>query len=66
MDICSVWFIEDALKQVNLKLVGIYDLILNGLKMDFKLYYRYFYDPPEFQTVIEGDEATLLHFGYFR
>jgi len=57
---------KNALKQVNLKLVGIYDLILNGLKMDFKLYYRYFYDPPEFQTVIEGDEATLLHFGYFR
>jgi hypothetical protein len=58
---------KNALKEIiNLELVGIYDLILNNTKADYKLYYRYFYDPPEFQTVLKGDDETLLHFGYFR
>jgi hypothetical protein len=31
------------------------------------LFLSYFYDPPEFQTVLSvKNSKTLLHFGYFR
>ena len=50
----------------DIELVGIYDLILNDTKADYKVYYRYFYDVPEFQTVLKGDDEKMLHFGYFR
>jgi hypothetical protein len=63
--VAKIYF-QDALASINVQLVGIYDLILDGLKTDYKLYYRYFYDPPEFQTVLKGTDETMLHFGYFR
>lgn len=47
-------------------MVGLYDLLLTNLETDYKLYYRYFYDPPEFQTVLKGIDELMLHFGYFR
>ena len=57
---------KNALESADIQLVGVFDLILSNKKADYKLYYRYFYDPPEFQTVLKGNNETQLHFGYFR
>ncbi len=52
---------------IDMELVGVYDLVLFGHKLNYKMHSRYYYDPPEFQTVlsIKGSDS-LLHFGYFR
>ncbi|KAM3831270.1 histone PARylation factor 1 isoform 1-T1 [Vipera latastei] len=63
----------DALKSsIGLQLVGPYD-ILSGKhntnksrEINFNLHWRFFYDPPEFQTIIVGDSKTQFHMGYFR
>ncbi|XP_015669985.1 histone PARylation factor 1 isoform X2 [Protobothrops mucrosquamatus] len=63
----------DALKSsIGLQLVGPYD-ILSGKhntnkskEINFNLHWRFFYDPPEFQTIIVGDNKTQFHMGYFR
>ena len=64
----------DALKEsLGLQLVGPYD-VLSGSFDDVKesdiisyhLHYRYYYDPPEFLTVIRGDDKTGFHVGYYR
>ena len=64
----------DALKEsLGLQLVGPYD-VLSGSFDDVKesdiisyhLHYRYYYDPPEFLTVIKGDDKTGFHVGYYR
>ncbi|XP_022643923.1 histone PARylation factor 1-like isoform X2 [Varroa jacobsoni] len=53
------------------RLVGPFDaLALKGIvdsnnKRAFNLHYRYYYDPPEFQTVLV-DVASDCHIGYFR
>ncbi|KAH9513974.1 mannoprotein [Bulinus truncatus] len=61
---------------LNLYLVGPFDVLQNkhkgvtknkhGGQPNFLLHYRYFYDPPEFQTVLTTKEKSLLHFGYYR
>ncbi|KAJ7326814.1 hypothetical protein JRQ81_016573 [Phrynocephalus forsythii] len=64
----------DALKSsLGLQLVGPYDILAgkqkkrNGLEdVNFNLHWRFFYDPPEFQTIITGDSKTQYHMGYFR
>jgi len=66
---------RDALmKTLNLRLVGPFDIIAGchktikrSKKPNFLLHYRYFYDPPEFQTVIiaPGDQG-MFHLGYYR
>ncbi|CAH1778007.1 unnamed protein product, partial [Owenia fusiformis] len=63
---------EDALKGLDLKLVGPYDIIAEKHKQfkgtpNYLLHWRFYYDPPEFQTVVfnEKDES-LFHLGYFR
>ena len=60
----------DALKDLNLELVGPYDILLNRkFKTDEGnkwFYYRYFYDLPEFVTVLKGDNSVAFHVGYFR
>ena len=63
---------QDALKELNLELVGPYD-ILSGKKFQATensgslcLHYRYFCDPPEFVTVLKGDSTVGLHIGYYR
>uniref|UniRef100_A0A674DJN4 Histone PARylation factor 1 n=1 Tax=Salmo trutta TaxID=8032 RepID=A0A674DJN4_SALTR len=33
---------------------------------NYHLHWRYFYDPPEYQTVLQGNAADLLHLGYYR
>lgn len=61
----------DALKDINLELVGPYDVLMDR---KFKtrdeneglcLHYRYFYDPPEFVTVLKGDDSLGFHIGYY-
>ncbi|XP_038055223.1 histone PARylation factor 1-like [Patiria miniata] len=65
---------QDALKaSLGLQLVGPYDVLAGGLKRtsqskrsSYCLHWRYYYDPPEFQTIIRGDDTTQHHLGYFR
>ncbi|EZA60563.1 histone PARylation factor 1 [Ooceraea biroi] len=63
-----------ACKSVRLKLVGPYDVLENKIKYSeskgdrdrFLTHWRYYYDPPEFQTIIRCDDKEGLHFGYWR
>nr|XP_030127241.1 histone PARylation factor 1 [Taeniopygia guttata] len=64
---------SDALvSSVGLKLVGPYDILSGKHKkakstdVNFNLHWRFFYDPPEFQTILVGDSRTQYHMGYFR
>lgn len=61
-----------ALKSINLYLVGPFDIISNKLKSyknndkeKYLRHWRYYYDPPEFQTIIRGNKDGL-HLGYWR
>ncbi|XP_062991812.1 histone PARylation factor 1 isoform X1 [Elgaria multicarinata webbii] len=64
----------DALKSsIGLQLVGPYDILAGKHKkanrsedVDFNLHWRFFFDPPEFQTIIIGDSKMQYHMGYFR
>ena len=55
---------------VGLELVGPYHVLAGRLKgvpwNKCVLHYRYFYDPPEFLTVLKGEAESGLHIGYFR
>ncbi|XP_065592345.1 histone PARylation factor 1 [Cyrtonyx montezumae] len=64
---------SDALaSSVGLTLVGPYDILAGKHKkaksadVNFSLHWRFFYDPPEFQTILVGDSKTQYHMGYFR
>ncbi|XP_005095777.1 histone PARylation factor 1 [Aplysia californica] len=68
---------QDALKKsLSLRLVGPFDVVAGrhkgvtrnkrGRRPNFLLHYRYYYDPPEFQTVIAADDDTKFHLGYYR
>ena len=67
---------SDALQKLGLELVGPYDILAghhkdvdtnrHGKRPNYLLHWRYYYDPPEFQTVIKGDDQTQFHIGYFR
>lgn len=63
-----------ALQDADLMLVGPFDA-LNGkfansekefTEDEFLVHWRYYYDPPEFQTVLKGNDKTGYHLGYFR
>ncbi|XP_060851100.1 histone PARylation factor 1 [Rhopalosiphum padi] len=63
---------EDALLSVGLKLVGPYDVLaghMNGFNANdvekTVLHWRYYYDPPEFQTIL-ASTGSEFHIGYFR
>ncbi|XP_045205412.2 histone PARylation factor 1-like [Mercenaria mercenaria] len=67
----------DALKDlVGLQLVGPFDILAgkhkgvktnrHGKRPNFLLHWRYYYDPPEFQTVVRGTADNQFHLGYFR
>ncbi|KAM4810319.1 histone PARylation factor 1 [Rhinophrynus dorsalis] len=64
----------DALKSsLGLQLVGPYDILSgkhkvtkNKTEINYSLHWRFFYDPPEFQTILIGDSKTQFHMGYFR
>ncbi|EFN87239.1 UPF0609 protein C4orf27-like protein [Harpegnathos saltator] len=63
-----------ALKSVCLKLVGPYDILGGKIKNltsekdkeKYLTHWRYYYDTPEFQTIIMCDNKEGLHFGYWR
>ncbi|XP_003705074.1 histone PARylation factor 1 [Megachile rotundata] len=63
----------NALKDLHLQLVGPYDVFRDeflSFKVDSKeallKHWRYYYDPPEFQTIVKVDDKDGLHFGYWR
>lgn len=63
----------NALKDLHLQLVGPYDVLRDeflNFKVDNKeallRHWRYYYDPPEFQTIVKVDDKDGLHFGYWR
>ncbi|VVC42442.1 Hypothetical protein CINCED_3A005986 [Cinara cedri] len=63
---------EDAFLPVGLKLVGPYDVLAGHMNaFDPKylekgfLHWRYYYDPPEFQTIIASTNSQF-HIGYYR
>ncbi|XP_025193272.1 histone PARylation factor 1 isoform X2 [Melanaphis sacchari] len=63
---------EDALLSVGLKLVGPYDVLagkMNGFNANdvekTVLHWRYYYDPPEFQTILVST-GSEFHIGYYR
>ncbi|KAF8767215.1 histone PARylation factor 1-like [Argiope bruennichi] len=61
---------EDAFADFDLYLIGIYDLLVKKLPPNKEIllhcHYRYYYDPPELQTVIKSNDKSLFHIGYFR
>ncbi|OAD52832.1 hypothetical protein WN48_00132 [Eufriesea mexicana] len=63
----------NALKDLHLQLVGPYDIFKEGFvnckikdKEALLCHWRYYYDPPEFQTIIKDNGIDGLHFGYWR
>ncbi|KAM9857455.1 histone PARylation factor 1 [Aulostomus maculatus] len=75
-DICKELCPENpcgALKDtLGLQLVGPFDILAeahknsNNPQPNFHLHWRYFYDPPEFQTILKGSEESQHHIGYYR
>ncbi|XP_037530917.1 histone PARylation factor 1 [Nematolebias whitei] len=62
-----------ALKDtLGLQLVGPFDLLAGAHRNsknpqpNFHLHWRFFYDPPEFQTILKGSEDSQHHMGYYR
>ncbi|KAJ8951758.1 hypothetical protein NQ318_012609 [Aromia moschata] len=61
-----------ALKDIGLILVGPYDVLagkfinVNKRDKEYLIHWRYYHDPPEFQTVLKGDDKSGYHIGYFR
>ncbi|CAK9803266.1 Histone PARylation factor 1-like [Anthophora quadrimaculata] len=63
----------NALKNVHLQLIGPYDVFQEKFlsstvedKEALLRHWRYYYDPPEFQTVIKDNGKDGLHYGYWR
>ena len=69
-------FAEALQDTLGFTLVGPYDVLAGrhkdvacnstGRRPNFLLHWRYYYDPPEFLTVIKGDSDKQFHLGYFR
>uniref|UniRef100_A0A0C9R7D1 CD027 protein n=1 Tax=Fopius arisanus TaxID=64838 RepID=A0A0C9R7D1_9HYME len=62
-----------ALRAIGLELVGPFDVLFGkvvafpeGAEEKYLRHWRYFYDPPEFQTILKGNDKEGLHFGYWR
>lgn len=63
---------EEAFIKAGITLVGPYDILSGKLKKlktrkisSYVCHWRYYYDPPEFMTVIAGSEDEY-HIGYYR
>ncbi|XP_042893460.1 LOW QUALITY PROTEIN: histone PARylation factor 1-like [Penaeus japonicus] len=63
---------EEAFIKAGITLVGPYDILSGKLKnlktrkiSSYVCHWRYYYDPPEFMTVIAGSEDEY-HIGYYR
>ena len=66
-------FVDAFKESLGLQLVGPYDVLSESFDdvkesdiISYHLHYRYYYDPPEFLTVIRGDDKTGFHVGYYR
>ncbi len=68
-------YCTDAFKRsLGLQLVGPFDILAGksvkknskGKKPCYLRHWRYYYDPPEFMTVVKGNDDTQFHMGYFR
>lgn len=64
---------DALLDTLGLQLGGPYDVLSGAFKKHkspsepcYVLHWRYYYDPPEFQTVIRGDTEIQHHLGYYR
>ncbi|RVE52291.1 hypothetical protein evm_003081 [Chilo suppressalis] len=62
---------EKLLASVNLELIGPYDLLKGKLpildeKELYLIHWRFYYDPPEFQTVFKKRGSSQYHIGYYR
>lgn len=62
---------EGVFSDLDLHLIGPFDVLakkFDGIQRtdDVLCHWRYYYDPPEFQTVIKKDGKDLYHIGYFR
>jgi len=63
--------LEALLPTLNLRLVGPFDLLANHVdedaakEEDWLNHWRFYFDPPEFQTMLADEESTF-HIGYFR
>lgn len=60
-------------KEVDLKLVGPFEILAGKINShsnigdeEFLIHWRFYYDPPELQTVLVGNARTGFHIGYFR
>ncbi|XP_030643950.1 histone PARylation factor 1 [Chanos chanos] len=57
---------------LGLQLVGPFDILLQKHKHsqnpqpNYHLHWRHFYDPPEFQTILQGSVDSQHHMGYYR
>ncbi|XP_034044674.1 histone PARylation factor 1 [Thalassophryne amazonica] len=73
-DFCKGLCLEDPcgalMDTLGLQLVGPFDILAGAHKNtkspNFHLHWRYFYDPPEFQTVLRGSDDSQHHIGYYR
>ena len=64
------------LSSLGLQLVGPYDVLAGKTKKyvsragsgrpNYLRHWRYYFDPPEFLTVIRGDDRKQFHLGYYR
>ncbi|XP_061535520.1 histone PARylation factor 1 [Phycodurus eques] len=57
---------------LGLQLVGPFEVLAGAHRncknasANFHLHWRYFYDPPEFQTILQGSQESQHHMGYYR
>ncbi|XP_026491073.2 histone PARylation factor 1 [Vanessa tameamea] len=63
--------IEKILANVNLQLIGPYELFLGKLpilqdKDMYLIHWRFYYDPPEFQAILKKKGKSEFHIGYYR
>ncbi|XP_012279932.1 histone PARylation factor 1 [Orussus abietinus] len=75
-DLCSVMSPKKpltAFNMIGITLVGPYDVLSGKIdkstacdKEKFFRHWRYYYDPPEFQTIMQVSGKDGLHFGYWR
>ena len=77
LPVLCILYLTDALHDaLGYQLVGPFDILAgrhkgvlknkNGKKPNFLLHWRYYYDPPEFMTVIKGENSSQFHIGYLR
>ena len=69
----ELWLTDALLSSLGLQLVGPYDVLAGKTKRqahsghpNYLLHWRYYYDPPEFLTVVRGDDKKQFHIGYYR